>query len=225
MTAFGRPHSTSLRRCLLAAGMAGAVLLTASCSGADGDDGVAPMSDDGTSSTRDDNTTSSRRPTSTTSTAPTTSTTTSTGAPLPAAEQEIIDRYVAFWQARFAANIGTPNPADPALTEYATGSQLSAVIEETQANLDQGLAFRARSDPADFRRVTIVSVAGDEAVVQECFVDDGLVIERASGNVVNDTIATQNVRGELRRVDGEWRVSGSRLIQRWEGVDGCALAS
>jgi hypothetical protein len=151
--------------------------------------------------------------------------TTNAGPPASSAEQEVIDRYIAFWDARLAANSGTPNPNDPALAEYATGDQLTAVVAETQENLNEGRAFRARPDPADFRQVTVVSVEGDQAVVQECFVDDGLVIERATGDVVNDTIATHNVRGELARVDGEWRVSSTRLVQRWEGVNGCARAS
>ena len=237
MTVSGRFRWMSNRRLALAtASTATVLLLTVSCSGGDNgqEAGTIP---DRASSTRPDETSTSRRASSTTSAAPTTptvppvstapptSTPPSGGDPVSAAEQEVIDRYIAFWDARFAANTGTPNPADPALSEHATGAQLEAVVAETQANLDQGLAFRARSDPADFREVTIISVTGDQAVVQECFVDDGLVIERATGDVVNDTIATQSVRGELQRVDGEWRVSSSRLIQRWEGVAGCALAS
>jgi hypothetical protein len=149
----------------------------------------------------------------------------STTAPGTSAEQEVIDRYVAYWDARFAANSGTPNPDDPALREYATGEQLDAVIAETRANLEQGLAFRRPDDPHDFQRVTVVEIDGDRAVVQECVVSDGVVVRRATGEVVNDDVATHNVRGELQRVDGVWRVSGARLVQRWEGVAGCALAS
>jgi hypothetical protein len=73
--------------------------------------------------------------------------------------------------------------------------------------------------------VTVVSVDGDLAVVQECFVDDAVVYRRSTGEVVNDGVATHNVRGELRRANGVWRVSYTRLAQRWEGVDGCALVS
>jgi hypothetical protein len=61
--------------------------------------------------------------------------------------------------------------------------------------------------------------------VQECVVADGVIIRRDSGEVVNEEVATHNVRGELVRVDGVWRVSSARLVQRWEGVAGCALAS
>lgn len=44
-----------------------------------------------------------------------------------------------------------------------------------------------------------------------------------TGEVVNDAVATHNVRGELVRLDGAWKVSSTRLVQRWEGVAGCAL--
>jgi hypothetical protein len=148
---------------------------------------------------------------------------TATTAPGTTAEQEIVDRYVAYWDARFAANSGTPDPDDPALRAYATGEQLDAVIAETRTNLEQGLAFRHADDPAEFQRVTLVEVDGDRAVVQECVVSDGVIVRRDTGEVVDDEVATHNVRGELRRVDGEWRVSAARLVQRWEGVAGCAL--
>lgn len=150
---------------------------------------------------------------------------TATTAPGTTAQQEIVDRYIAFWDARFAANSGTPNPDDPALREYATGEQLDTVVAETRTNLEQGLAFRQADDPHDVQRVTVVDVDGDRAVVQECVVSDGVIVRRDTGEVVNDDVVTDNVRGELQRVDGVWRVSAARLVQRWEGVAGCALDS
>lgn len=140
-------------------------------------------------------------------------------------EDEIIARYVGYWDARFAANSGTPNPNDPALRQYATGAQLDAVLAETQTNLDQGLAFRRAANPADIQRVTVVEVNGDRAVVQECVVSDGVIVQRDSGEIVNDEVTTHNVRGEMQRVEGVWRVSSAQLVQRWEGVAGCARAS
>jgi hypothetical protein len=139
--------------------------------------------------------------------------------------EEIINRYVAYWDARFAANTGTPNPDAPALAEYATGPQLEAVVAETRTNLDDGRAFEERPDPVNFQKVAVVSVEGDRAEVQECFVDDGLVIDYQTGAVLDDGISTHSVRGELHRVDGLWRVAATSIIQSWEGVAGCALAS
>ena len=140
-------------------------------------------------------------------------------------EDEIIARYVGYWDARFDANSGTPDPNDPALRQYATGAQLDAVLAETQTNLDQGLAFRRAANPADIQRITVVEVNGDRAVVQECVVSDGVIVQRDSGEIVNDEVTTHNVRGEMQRVEGVWRVSSAQLVQRWEGVAGCARAS
>ena len=193
--------------------------------------GVAGCGDDDSpesASTTTERSSSTSQPTSTTEPSSTTTegsvatVTTTSGTP---AEQEVIDRYVAYWGARFEANSGTPDPGDPALREYATGAQLDAVIAETQSNLDQGLAFQRAAEPHDYQRVSVVELEGDRAVVQECVVSDGVIVRRATGEVVNDEVATHNVRGELSRVDGAWRVSEARLVQRWEGVAGCALAS
>ena len=220
MSGTGPPHAlTTPRRAALAATLALA-LLGAGC-GSDEPE-TSPTS-------TAEPTTTTRRPTTTTTAAPVTddeSTTTSSSVQAAdPAQQEIVDAYVGYWDARFAANSGVPNPADPALARYATGRQLEAVIAETQKNLDEGLALRPNPEPANYRRVEVTSVDGDSAVVQECFVDDALVVTVDTGDVVNDTVATHNVRAELQRVDGQWRVAQASLIQRWEGVAGCALAS
>jgi hypothetical protein len=199
----------------LAATLAVAVLLVASC----GDD------DPPASANGPDDTTTTTEGSSTTSTTDVPPTSTTSGDEARTDEQAVIDSYLAYWDARFEANTGTPDPQDPALAEHATGAQLDVVIAETQKNLDEGLAFREREDSADIHRVRVVSIDGDLAIVQECFVDDGLVVRRDTGEVVNDAIATQSVRGELSWVDGRWRVSKAELLQQWEGVAACALDS
>lgn len=226
MSATGHPFRLPRADRLVAAAMIVVVIVgLASCGGDDETIG-------GTTTTRARAESTETSPATGRDTTTTASPTTSVGSPPTAStavsepgHQAIIDAYIGYWDARFAANSGTPNPADPALRRSATGAQLEAVVAETQENLDAGRAFQARPNPADYRRVTVVSVNGESAVVQECFVDDGLVIDRATGDVLNDTIATHSVRGELRKVDGEWRVASTSLLQRWEGVNGCALAS
>jgi hypothetical protein len=191
--------------------------------------GAVGCSDDDDDATPSTSTTEARRSSTTTdatsSTSTTTTTTTTTAAPTPSdqtAEEEIVARYIGYWDARLAANSGTPNPDAQSLRDFATGAQLDAVIAETRTNLEQGLALRPADNPADFQRVEVIEVGGDRAVVQECVVDDQVVVRRDSGAVVNDAVASHNVRGELKRVGGVWRVSEARLIQRWEGVAGCA---
>lgn len=201
--------------------LAAAVLLLVGGAACSNNDSAAPST-----TTTEANRTSTTTATtgSTTTSEPTTSSSSSTAPAGQTVDDEIIARYIGYWDARFTANSGTPNPDDPALRDYATGAQLDAVIAETQANLDQGLAFRRAANPAGIQRVEVAQIDGDRAVVQECVVSDGVIIRRDSGDVVNDEVATHNVRAELLRVDGVWRVSSAQLIQRWEGVAGCALA-
>lgn len=139
-------------------------------------------------------------------------------------EDEIEARYVGYWEARLAAN-SPPNPDDPALREYATGGQLEHVIRETVSNEAEGVELRRRPDSARFQRVVVARVSGDSAAVQECRVDDDLVVRSSDGTVVDDSVSTHNVQGEMRRVDGEWRLAETTLVQRWDGVAGCALAT
>jgi hypothetical protein len=196
------------------------VLALAGCSDDDSDTAASSTTAaDRTSTTA--STSSTSRDTTTTTTEATPVTT----APGTTAEQEVIDRYVGYWNARFNANAGVPNPDDPALRDFATGRQLDAVVAETQSNLDSGVAFERAAEPHNIQRVTVVEIDGDRAVVQECVVDDGLVVSRDTGEVVDDSVSTHNVQAEMLRVDGVWKVSEARLLQQFEGVAGCALAS
>jgi hypothetical protein len=212
------------RRVATGAVCVAALISLASCSS---DDGNATATASTSTSAAGDRTSSTASTTETT--ADTTTTTTegasATTAPGTTAEQEVIDRYVGYWNARFNANSGVPNPDDPALRDFATGRQLEAVITETQSNLDQGLAIDRAAEPHNFQRVTVVEIDGDRAVVQECVVDDGLIVRRDSGEVVDDSVSTHNVQGQMLRVDGVWKVSEARLLQKFEGVAGCALVS
>ncbi len=99
------------------------------------------------------------------------------------------------------------------------------MIKETRGNLADRLALR-RPEGAPVRSsVKVVKVAGDEATVQECVVDDDVVYRYTTGEVVNAAVATNSVEGTMRRVGGVWKLAAARLIQRWEGVAGCALSS
>lgn len=187
------------------------VLVVAACS-----------DDDGQSASSTSSTTSSSPATTSTTTSTTTTPETTDGA--DTLEQELIDRYTTFWEVRFEANQAPPNPDDPRLAEYATGAQLENVIDETQRNLDDGVALRRPEDSVARSTVRVVEVDGDEATLQECVVDDGIVYRIDTGEVVNDTVATHSVQATMRKVDGIWKVAEAALLQRWEGVAGCALA-
>jgi hypothetical protein len=192
------------------------VLVASACSG--DDDSPPDDASNRTTTTGDQDET-----TSTTQAASSSTATTAAGEEFDSVADEIVARYEGYWDARFAAN-SPPNPDDAALREYATGEQLDHVIAETQDNLNAGVEFRRADEPADFREVSVISVDGDRAVVQECVVNDNLVVRTGTGEVVDGGVATYNVRGDMQRVDGEWRLAAANQVQRWEGVAGCALA-
>ena len=159
------------------------------------------------------------------STTTTTSAVTATSTPQQAdLERQIIDRYQAFWEARFKANQEPPNPGDPGLVEYATGKQLDNVRTETQRRLDDGLAFRRPSNSIAKRNVRIAAIDGDVASLQDCAVNDGIIYRTATGEVVNDDAVTQNINATMRLVEGKWKLEQASLVQEWEGVAGCAIA-
>jgi hypothetical protein len=64
-----------------------------------------------------------------------------------------------------------------------------------------------------------------EATVQDCSVNDGVLYRVATGEIVDDSVVTNSVEAVLRLVDGSWKVESTRLLQKWEGVAGCALSS
>lgn len=141
-------------------------------------------------------------------------------------EDEVAARYVAYWDARHAVLSGDalPDPNDPRLAAHAVGNQLAIVTTEVQRYHDEGRRVARPTVPADHQVVTVVSVDGDTAEVQECFVDDGMILDRATGAVLEDGVVTINMLGTMHRVDGAWKLAEVTVIQHWEGVAGCALA-
>jgi hypothetical protein len=210
-----RPHPPHRTRrqgraaaCLLAVG----ALLLAACS--DDDDALGTTTTSTTSST----TTSTSEPTTTT-------TSNNTGGPADDEEAEILDRYLAFWEARFEANTEPVNPDDERLAELATGAQLDNVRNETRQRAEAGLALRRPEDSITERRPRVVEINGDEATIQDCAINDGIIYRVATGEVIDDSVATRSVVATMRLFDGRWRLESAREIQKWQGVAGCALAS
>jgi hypothetical protein len=139
--------------------------------------------------------------------------------------RELIERYVAFWDARFDANSDPVNPEDLRLRELATGSQLDRVVAETQRNRNDGLAFRRPQNSVGEHRVDVVEIRGGVAALQDCVTNDGIVYRVATGAVVDETVVTRSLLATMRRVDGVWKLAETRQLEQWEGVAGCAVSS
>lgn len=139
-------------------------------------------------------------------------------------EEEIIRRYLGYWDARYQAGREPVNPDYPLLREYATGRQLETLLTETRYRQQHGEAFRYPEPSISRRDVQVTSIEGEKASVYDCLVDDGIIYRIGTGEIINGEVGTQSVTADLVLVEGKWKVEAAHLIQNWAGVAGCALA-
>lgn len=144
------------------------------------------------------------------------------------AEIEVLlaSRVRAYFDARTLANAAPePDPTHPALAEAAVGAELDAVVANTHRRRDAGQAIRAGDGGLAEIRVGSVDVGATSAAVAACAVDDGVIYEVTTGEVVDDAVVTHNYFISLELHDGVWKVARVVRVQQWEGVAGCALTS
>lgn len=188
---------------------------------------LAACSDDGGEIAEPASTTSSPPTTEEATTSTSSTSTTTSGNPDSSdgpEDQEVVDRYLGFWDARLAANEAPPNPDDPALAEFATGAQLENVVAETRKRAEDGLALRSADPSRTSHDVTVIDRTGDRAELQDCFVNDGVVYRPGTDEVIDDSIVTRSVSAVMVLVDGVWKLERATVVQEWEGIAGCALA-
>jgi hypothetical protein len=82
---------------------------------------------------------------------------------------------------------------------------------------------RARYPEQSVNKVEPISVVmdGDRAVVAACSIDDAVIYEVDTGNVVNADVSTALVRYLLLRIDETWKVSEYEITSRKNGASTC----
>jgi hypothetical protein len=192
-----------------------AVLVTAlvlsSCGGSAGP--AASPADPTTS------TSSSARPSSTGTTAG------STPGTEPTPDAQVFAAYLSALKAFDDALSDPPNPSDPLLAQTMVDPMLAQTVK--LAGEWRGTGQASKYPPDSVHRITLISgsVSGNQATIESCNVDDGIVYEPASGQVVNDKVTTVHDRATLMLVDGAWKLATREQVEKWEGVAGCALAT
>ncbi len=153
--------------------------------------------------------------------------TTASSAPTPTTlstaeiERAVLDAYLAGWEAKRVSN-DPPDPEFPALAETHTGPALEQAVQNRKAFLVTGRVGRFPEDSVAERQAEVVSVEPDEAVVRDCSVDDSQIVIAATGEVVNDLVATVLFEGSMVVEDGRWKLRSLKVVEEWEGVAGCA---
>ena len=148
--------------------------------------------------------------------------------PAPPTEQEkqaVADAWLSFVRTAVAVN----NPPDPAraaeVRAFATGPAYDSVVRAISDNQRKGVATRLPPNSrSGEKKIDVVSIDGDTAILRSCGVDDGRLVEMATGRVLNDRVVTTLYTVFLVREEGRWKVENNRVEQKWEGVSGCAAA-
>jgi hypothetical protein len=138
-----------------------------------------------------------------------------------ATEAAVLAAYAAYWDAILAAN-DPPDPFAPGLREHATGAAFEAVFETTQANKVANRAVRLPEGSVYAHRAEVTAVEGDRASVRDCAVDDAIVVQLDTGEVLDADVVTRLSTATLALEGGVWKVADSAVEQVWEGVSGCA---
>lgn len=118
-----------------------------------------------------------------------------------------------------------PNPDDPLLAQTMVDPMLGQTVK--LAGEWRGFGQAAKAPPDSISRITLISaeVNGDQATIEACSVDDGIIYEPATGRVLNDKVTTARDQATLTQVDGTWKLESREQLEKWEGVAGCALDS
>jgi hypothetical protein len=115
-----------------------------------------------------------------------------------------------------------PDPTHPDLARYRTGAVLANAVATVRGNQRLGIAYRRAQEARAVHRATVMELTAETAVVRNCVVDDTQQVALADGEVLNDATATKLFETTLELVDGLWKVAENSLLERWEGVGGCA---
>jgi len=122
----------------------------------------------------------------------------------------------------FEAALVDPSAASGRLEAWWTGPALAAVRTEVNTWAGFGQALRYPDGSQRSLEVLSVSVAGDTATATACFVDDGRVVDVATGDVLNDEVATVLESAILRRAADSWALAERSQLERTGGVTSCA---
>lgn len=147
-------------------------------------------------------------------------TTTTTTAPKPTPKDEVEAAYLEIVKTYYDRLLD-PNPDDPTIAAFHTGKSLQEALKQNKALRDAGAAGRYTTQGRPLPTVISIAIEGDSAVVRNCLVDDVVIFNRATDNVLNDEVTSRLTRSQMKRIDGRWRLAEQQLVASWPDSAGC----
>ena len=196
---WGTNRGCRLRRVLLGFLVAGFVLATVSCS-----DASKPAAQSSTSS----------------ASGLTSAASTSSSVDPRVQAQTDLDAY---WAMVKRLN-GAPDPADPEIAQRAVDPSLSAIRDLLTTRRAQGLVERYDGVPYHVD-TSVTDVASGRASFVGCIVDGALLVNAATGEVVNDKVSTSRIAGDLTLDAGTWKMQRFDVLKKSDGEVSCDALS
>jgi hypothetical protein len=142
----------------------------------------------------------------------------------PTPEEEILAAHAGYWAAVDEAfSLPQVQPDLSALSRYATGEALKRVRQSADETLQANEAYRVPGGGLYEHRAQVVSAEGTTATVRDCNIDDTVVVDTDTGDVVDDAVSTRLYISMLVQEGGQWKVALVNRESTWDGVAGCAL--
>ena len=186
-------------RTLRIAALVGVVLVAGACGDDDSDEGTADTT------------------AATTTSAPTTTLDEETQKE-DAATEALLDYYDAYQEA-------TADPVDPHdadLQALVTGKHKLVVTRNLQERQAKGEAVRLPANTQTSHDIRSAELQPDGTVeIVDCQVDDSIVYDVATGDVVDDDVITKLVIGSMAQEGGAWKVAFTEISDAWPGAGAC----
>lgn len=130
--------------------------------------------------------------------------------------------YFAYEEAYLAAAADPVDPQHPELQALITDDQRIYLNGKLGSDLAAGEAVRP-AEPSQFSSEVLSSTlqADGSVLLVVCRVDDRVVYKVATGEVVNDAVATSTVDTVMVNDSGAWKVSSTTAVARTPGVASC----
>ncbi len=140
----------------------------------------------------------------------------------PDPTRAVLAAYQEFWRVWLEAN-DPPDPNDPDLARVSTGGQLALSRREIERNRSSDVVFRLASPSRADHKPVMLEMTASTATIRDCSLDDGVVVDRTTGKVLNADVVTYLWKVTLIRQGGRWKVEDNTRVGKWQGESDCGL--
>ena len=135
-------------------------------------------------------------------------------------EQTVKAAYLAIIEMYFR-RLEQPDPADATIAENHVTPSLETVTKRNLELQKLGQRDRFPSGRPPVPHVESVKIAGSQATVFNCVVDDVIVEHADTDVVVDDSVATYRFRSELQFSRSRWKLAEQVVTMSWPDAKGC----